>query len=112
MSEKKSGFIQVTWKEIVATVISMLIVSAVAFVFSNFNGRLTEVEDQGDINKDKIETIDILMDAELRDAINDLTEELEDKADELTTFGNNQRSLERTMTRLETIVERLEDKVQ
>ena len=110
MSEekKKEGFIQVTWKEIVAATLSLLIVGAVGFVFSSYNGRLTSVEDTALVNKDGVERIDILMDAELREAIRGLTKELEENTDDITSFSNTQRSLERAVTRLEAIIERIE----
>lgn len=106
--EAKENFVKVTWKEIVAGTISVLIIGAVTFVFSNFNGRLTHLEAQAQLNKDNVERIDLLMEAELRNAINSLTEELEENTGEFTLFRNNQRSLERSITRLETIIERLE----
>ena len=100
--EKKEGFVKVTWKEIVAGVISLLILGAVTFVFSNFSGRLETLESQYAVHEEALKI-------ELINAIGDLTEELEDTTDDLTTFGNNQRSLERTVIRLEAILERMEN---
>ena len=102
---KEEGFFQVTWKEIVAGVVSLLILGAVGFVFSSFNDRLTEAENTSGVNKEKVNEINTLMTSELRLSITNLTKELENTGSDLNTFSNNQRSLERSVDRLEVIVE-------
>lgn len=105
MPKKEEGFFQVTWKEIVAGVLSLLILGAVSFVFSSFNNRLEAVEAQSSTNKELVSTINTLMTSELRLSISNLTNQLEKTGGDLNTFSNNQRSLERSVDRLEVIVE-------
>lgn len=104
-NEKKPGFIQVTWKEIVAATISFLIIGAVGFVFTNFNSRLSSVEELTLVEKSRGEKIELLMEAELRESIRNLKRELEERTDDLSTNSNLIRSLERTVTRLEVLLE-------
>ena len=104
--EKKPSFIQITWKEIIAGTLSFLIIGAVGFVFTNFNSRLTNVEQIAMEEKSRGEKIELLMEAELRESIRNLTKELEERTDDLATNSNTIRSLERTVARLEALLER------
>lgn len=106
MSEEKVEKEKFTFaiKEIVVSVLSLIILSAVGYVFSSFNDRLTSVEVMSLANKSKLDKIELVMELELRDAIKDLTEEIDETSSDLTISTNNQRSLQRTVDRLEIIV--------
>lgn len=104
MPEEKESYAKVTWKEIVAGLVSALILGSVFFVFSSTNNRITALEVSAALEKEKVAEIKILMNSELRAAIKTLSDDLEDVNTDGSTFSNNIRSLERTVDRLEIVV--------
>lgn len=94
-------------KEIVLSVLSLIILSAVGYVFSSFNTRLTTVEQNSLSTMSRVQKIELVMELELRNAIEDLTDEMAKTSGDLTISTTNQRSLQRSVDRLEIIVGRL-----
>lgn len=98
-------FIKVTWREILTGTISILIISAVSFVFQDFNSRLKYADSLSETNKDEIAEINSQITLGLTESIASLSEKLEDSSVDLTTLSNSHKSLEMLVTRLEVIVE-------
>lgn len=102
---EKKNFFQVTWKEIITATLSLLILGAVTFVFSNFNTRLERAELSNIKQQDSINKVEILMEAELREAIKNITRELEKRTNDFDDNSDAIRSLERSVARLEALLE-------
>lgn len=95
---------KVTWKEIMAGALSTLILSAVIFVFSSTNSRITSLETL----PTRVSTVELVLDKDIQRSITELTEKLDEANSEISLYKNNQRSMDRSLDRLQIIVERLE----
>lgn len=107
MAEKEK-FIEVTSKQIIAALASLIVLGAFSFVANTIFNKIDDAAILAASNEKKVIKMELLMDVELRESITSLTKELEKTNDKTTTFGNNQRSLERTVDRLEILMEGME----
>lgn len=94
---------KVTWKEIMAGALSTLILSAVIFVFSSTNTRITTLETL----PTRVEKVELTLSKDLQRSIDDLTEQLDDVSSEINLYKNNQNSMDRAIDRIEILIERV-----
>jgi hypothetical protein len=106
--EKEDGFIKETWKGVVASLISLCILGVFSFTFSSILNRLETVEALATANREDIVKINTLLTSEFRLNIKDLTDDLDETDGELNSVDNKQRSLERSVDRLEIKVKGLD----
>jgi peptidoglycan hydrolase CwlO-like protein len=95
--------VKVTWKEIMAGALSTLILSAVIFVFSSTNTRITTLETL----PTRVEKVELTLSKDLQRSIDDLTEQLDDVSSEINLYKNNQNSMDRAIDRIEILIERV-----
>lgn len=98
---KKEGFFRVTWKEIIAGTLSLIILGAVTFVFTNFNTRLDNVEV-------KVDQVDIAVKTEIINELSNISRDLGKTVDQMTSIDITTRDLEVAVGKLEVLIERLE----
>ena len=97
---RKEGFFKITWKEILAGVLSFIVLGAVSFVFANFTSRLAEVEA-------KATQLDITYKTEVVNKLSNITVDLGKTADKMTSIDTTTHDLEIAVGKLQVLVERL-----
>lgn len=98
-------FIKLTWQQIIATALSLIFVGALTFVFTQVNESMEKSEE----NEKRIMVMETIVESNLQESITQLKDELKNTSTKLGAMGATQKKLEIMLTRLEVVVEKLED---
>lgn len=99
------NFLKATWQQIVAAALSLIFIGALTFVFTKVNESMQKSEE----NEKRIMVMETIMESDLQKSIDDLKDQLQDTSSRLGTMGATQKRIEIMVTRLEVLVDRLED---
>lgn len=99
------NFLKSTWQQIVAAALSLIFIGALTFVFTKVDESMKKSEE----NEKRIMVIETIMESDLQKSIEGLKTQLQDTSSKLGTMSATQRKLEIMITRLEVLVDRLED---
>ena len=99
------NFLKATWQQIVAAALSLIFIGALTFVFTRVDESMKKSEE----NEKRITVMETIMESDLQKSIEDLKYQLQDTSSKLGTMGATQKKIEIMVTRLEVLVDRLED---
>lgn len=100
-----NNFMKITWQQIVAAALSLVFLGALTFVFTKVDESMRKSEE----NEKRIMVMETIVESNLQGSINDLKNQLQDTSSRLGAMGATQKKLEIMVTRLEVLVDRLED---
>lgn len=98
-------FLKATWQQIVATALSLIFIGALTFVFTKVDESMKKSEE----NEKRIMVMETIMESDLQKSIEGLKTQLQDTSSKLGTMSATQKKIEIMVTRLEVLVDRLED---
>ena len=104
MSDEKKSFIKVTWQQIVAGAISLIILGVLGYVGTIVN----ESIDQANQNKEDIRVINTILETDLRTKLSDLDNTLKEYNTRMGSTNAQLRQLEIMINRLDVVIDRLD----
>ena len=99
------NFLKSTWQQIVATALSLIFIGALTFVFTKVDESMRKSEE----NEKRIMVMETIMESDLQKSIDSLKDQLQNTSSRLGTMGATQKRIEIMVTRLEVLVDKIED---